>query len=73
MTEDKKSESLSSKKKAPAAAEKAVTKSAPARYVVAAGKALAAGKRILTAGVEVTPDDVADLEALIKGGFVIKA
>lgn len=57
------------KKKAPA--KKATPK--PAGYVVAAGKALTAKGRIMVEGDTVTAEDVADIEALVKGGFVVKA
>ncbi len=42
-------------------------------YVVAAGRSLCATGRIIDAGEAITADDVADLEALVKGGYVVKA
>lgn len=62
-------------RKTPKLATKKATKkpSTPARYVVAAGKSLCAQNGIIDAGEKITADDVADIEALIKGGFVVKA
>lgn len=55
------------KKKAPVKAPKA------AGYVVAGGRSIATGGRILVEGESITAEDVADIEALIKGGYVVKA
>lgn len=57
----------------PAAKEAPVKKpSKAASYVVAAGRALTTNGRIIDAGEPITAADVADLEALVKGGFVVK-
>lgn len=42
-------------------------------YVVAEGKALSIQSRIAVAGEAVTAAEVADIEALVKGGYVVKA
>lgn len=57
------------KKKAPA------KKSAPKtlRYVVAEGRSISTGGQIINEGDEITAEQVADIEALLKGGFVVKA
>lgn len=57
------------KKKAPA------KKSAPkaSGFVVAEGKAISSGGRVFGPGETITADDVADLEALVKGELVVKA
>lgn len=65
------SKSKGATKKRPA--KKATPPPPPARYVVAPGKALTVTGRIIDAGEDITAADVADLEALIKGGFVVKA
>jgi hypothetical protein len=82
MTDEKKSEpertwprptTEPAKKKA---AKKTTKKAAPlraVRYVVAPGRALTVTGRIIDAGEAITADDVADLEALLKGGYVVKA
>ena len=79
MTDEKKSEpertwarptTEPAKKKA---AKKTTKKAAPLRYVVAPGRALTVTGRIIDAGEDITAADVADLEALIKGGYVVKA
>lgn len=57
------------KKKAPA--KKAAPK--PTGYRIAEGRALTAGGRIFGPGDEITADQVADIEALLKGGHVVKA
>lgn len=46
---------------------------APSRYVVAEGRSLAFRSKVAMPGDEITADEVADLEALIKGGYVVKA
>jgi hypothetical protein len=68
-------------KETPAPAKSAPAKKAPVKkpapkadsFVVAPGKSLTAGGRVFGPGEVVTADVVADLEALIKGGFVLKA
>lgn len=59
------------------AKKKRATKAAPvrviSRYVVAAGRSLTTQGRIIDAGEDITADDVADIEALIKRGYVVKA
>jgi hypothetical protein len=57
------------KKKAPA--KKVAPK--PTGYRIAEGRALSAAGRIFGPGEEITADQVADIEALIKGGHVVKA
>lgn len=57
------------KKKAPA--KKSTPK--PSRYLVAKGRSISTGGRIIDEGSELSADDVADIEALLKGGFVVKA
>jgi hypothetical protein len=83
MTEEKKSASKwselgaiattkaksATKKKAPA---KKMTPK-PASYCIADGRAITAGGRIYGPGEVITVDQVADMEALIKGGYVVKA
>ena len=59
----------STKKKAPA--KKAAPK--PTGYRVAEGRALTAAGRIFGPGDEITADQVADIEALVKSGYVVKA
>jgi hypothetical protein len=79
MSEDKKGEPEERTWPAPMkrrAAKKTTKKAAPLRpvsYVVAAGRALTTQGRIIDAGEPITAADVADLEALIKGGYVVKA
>jgi len=63
-------EEAAKKKSAP---KKAASKPAPTRYVVAEGKALSVAGRIEGPGDEIKADQVADIEALIKGGYVVKA
>jgi len=58
-----KKEASSTKKPAPRAAS----------YVVAEGRAITTGGRIIGPGGDITAEEVADIEALIKGGFVVKA
>ena len=82
MTDEKKSEpertwarptTEPAKKKA---AKKTTKKAAPLRadrYVVAPGRALTVPGRLIDAGESITAADVADIEALIKGGYVVKA
>lgn len=60
-------ETPAEKKEAP----KPVSKSSG--YVIAVGKAITSKGRIFSPGEAITADDVADLEALLKGGFVVKA
>ena len=61
-------------KKADAPEEKPAPKKARvASYVVAEGKSIAANRQIIGPGEEIKAEDVADIEALIKGGFVVKA
>ena len=61
------------------AVKKAATKKSPPRetrplrYVVAKGRSLTTSGRIIDSGEDITAADVADLEALIKRGFVVKA
>jgi hypothetical protein len=43
------------------------------RYIVAPGRALTTQGRIIDAGEEITAADVADIEALLKRGYVVKA
>lgn len=83
MTEEKKSVSKweelgatgatkpkpATKKKAPA---KKVTPKVTT-YRVAEGRALTAVGRIFGPGEAIKADQVADIEALLKGGFVVKA
>lgn len=63
--------------KAEAGAKKKPTKKAApirvSRYVVAAGRSITTTGRIIDAGEDITAADVADLEALVKGGYVVKA
>jgi hypothetical protein len=54
-------------------AKKAAPPPRPVTYVVAPGRALTTTGRIIDAGEAITAGDVADLESLIKGGFVVKA
>lgn len=82
MTEEKKSASKweeliatgatktkpATKKKAPA--KKTTPK--PTSYRVAEGRALTAAGRVLGPGEPITADQVADIEALVKGGYVVK-
>ena len=42
-------------------------------YVVAAGRSIATGGKILDAGSPISAAEVADIEALVKGGYVVKA
>ena len=73
MSEDKK---WARDTTAPAKKKTATKKAPPPRpvsYVVAAGRALTTQGRIIDAGEAITAADVADLEALIKGGYVVKA
>lgn len=42
-------------------------------FVVAPGRSIAAGNRVIGPGGSITADEVADIEALIKGGFVLRA
>lgn len=42
------------------------------RYRVAGGRSLTARGRIINEGEEITADEVADIEALLKGGYVVK-
>lgn len=42
-------------------------------YVVAVGKSLCVPGMILVEGQAITADQVADIEALVKGGYVVKA
>lgn len=46
---------------------------AAASYVVAEGKALSMQSRIALPGEAIKAEDVADIEALVKGGYVVKA
>jgi len=58
------------------AKKKASTKKSPPKatgYVVAPGRSIAAGSRVIGPGGSITADEVADIEALIKGGFVLRA
>ena len=58
------------------AAKKTTKKAAPpraVRYLVAHGRALTVTGRIAVEGDEVTAAEVSDMEALLKGGFVVKA
>ena len=64
----------------PAAAKAAAEKKAPkptpskaASLVVAGGRSITTGGRILGPGDAISAEDVADIEALIKGGFIVKA
>ena len=60
--------------KGKAAARKAPTRaSGRTKYLVAEGRSLSAAGRIIGPGDELTADAVADIEALIKGGYVVKA
>lgn len=78
MADDKK-ETTPTKPKAASASKPAEKKAAPkapskaAGYIVAEGKSIAASRRIFQPGEPITAADVADLEALLKGGFVVKA
>lgn len=72
---DEKDTSVAAEKK-PATKKKApAKKSAPksSGYAVAEGKSLTSGGRIFGPGDAITADEVADIEALVKGGFVVKA
>lgn len=42
-------------------------------YVVGPGRSIAAGGRIFQEGDSITADEVSDMEALVKGGYVVKA
>ena len=57
------------KKKTPA---KKVTPK-PTSYCIADGRAITAGGRVYGPGEVITADQVADIEALFKGGYVVKA
>lgn len=77
MAEGKKETGLSKSK---ASSDKPVSKPAankaeskPVSYVIAQGKAITTSGRIFSPGDAITADEVADLEALLKGGFVVKA
>jgi len=85
MTEEKKSASKWSELGATGATSEVKTKSAtkkkapakkatpkPTSYRIAEGRALAAGGRVLGPGEAITADQVADIEALVKGGYVVK-
>jgi hypothetical protein len=48
-------------------------KSSAAGYVVAEGRAISAGGRIIGPGESISAAEVADIEALVKGGYVVKA
>ena len=61
----------STKKKA--APKKAPKPAGPATYIVNEGKALTVPGRIAGPGDTITAAEVADIEALIKGGYVVKA
>lgn len=75
MAEGKKETGLSKSK---ASSDKPASKPAPkkpkpASYVIAKGKSISSKGRIFVPGDPITADEVADLEALVKGGFVVKA
>lgn len=57
------------KKKAPA--KKSTPK--PPSYRVASGRSISTGGRIINEGDQITAEEVADIEALLKSGFVVKA
>jgi len=57
------------KKKAPA--KKTTPK--PTSYCIADGRAITAGGRVYGPGEAITVDQVSDMEALVKGGYVVKA
>lgn len=78
MTEGKKKTGFGRSKSASAdkPVEKPVEKKEapkPSSYVIAKGKAITSSGRIFSPGDAITADEVADLEALVKGGFVVKA
>lgn len=74
MSEDKKwARDTTAPAKKKTATKKAAPPPRPVSYVVAAGRALTTQGRIIDAGEPITAADVADLEALIKGGYVVKA
>lgn len=78
MPEDKKKTGFGRSKSASAekpAEKKAAPKpaSTSSGYVIAVGKAITSKGRIFSPGEAITADDVADMEALLKGGFVVKA
>ena len=70
MSDEKDTVEPEAPKKKPAA-KKAV--SSKATYVGAEGRAVTVPNGIADAGMEISADDVADIEALIKGGYVVKA
>jgi len=68
--------SIGATKTKPAAKKKAPVKKAapkPTSYLIAEGRAITAHGRIFGPGEEITADQVADIEALVKGGHVVKA
>ena len=82
MSEDKEDEKAPRLPRKPWTKAEASTKKKPAkkaapvrasRYVVAEGRSITTTGRIIDAGEDISAADVADLEALVKGGYVVKA